>query len=474
MTDERQPDADREEAIDPGLAREQQPQKGRKSVAGLVIGIVVVLAIVAIGAYYYVTGGPRPDARELLAEIVAKYQSAEHVQSQSTMKFEMTMGERATTIDSPISFTFSQPNRMVYDSGTGMQSSTMISDGTNMWVEMEIFDSVIKMPAPADVSELNLEEWAGMFGSGAMMQLPDVKSLVSGGFDVERLQSIAWGLPEGNEWYAALSEPANTWAMTVSSDEGPQIAIWIDWAERTVRQIAMEADWKAMMAGQGEEMDLEQMPEEMRAMFEDMRMRMVIEVESITFGEAPPEGTYEYSPPEGAEVIEASNIEDAMSRLMSEAMGEEAAPSADLIGAAPPDFIAQDLEGNKVQLSSFRGQPLILNLWATWCPPCREELPLLNQICNEYRDQGLQVVAVSTDAEVSEVTSFLEKSNLDFTILWLPPEQAGAVMDQYGVTGIPRTLYISANWAITDDATGLHSKSDMLDSVATTGVDVSR
>ena len=84
-------------------------------------------------------------------------------------------------------------------------------------------------------------------------------------------------------------------------------------------------------------------------------------------------------------------------------------------GAAPqtgftaPDFTLETLDGGTVTLSELRGQVVVINLWATWCPPCRAEMPALERVWNEYRDDGLVVLAVNEREAPSRVAAFVEE-----------------------------------------------------------------
>lgn len=89
-----------------------------------------------------------------------------------------------------------------------------------------------------------------------------------------------------------------------------------------------------------------------------------------------------------------------------------------------PELTLRDLEGNQVSLSDFRGEVVLLNNWATWCPPCKEEMPVFNEYYNKYKDQGFEVVAVEAGDPEAQVRAFVEKNELDFTILLDPENQS--------------------------------------------------
>jgi thiol-disulfide isomerase/thioredoxin len=116
----------------------------------------------------------------------------------------------------------------------------------------------------------------------------------------------------------------------------------------------------------------------------------------------------------------------------------EAATGTD-VGQMPPAFTLQDLSGNDVALSDFAGKVVILDLWATWCPPCRQEVPFLVSLYEEYKDQGLAVVGVGLDRGGADVLApFVEANNVTYTIL-VGDEM---ISRDYGVSSIPMTLMI--------------------------------
>ncbi len=80
-----------------------------------------------------------------------------------------------------------------------------------------------------------------------------------------------------------------------------------------------------------------------------------------------------------------------------------------IINSKAPDFTLKDLNGKTVSLSAFKGKVVLLNFFATWCPPCRAEMPALNKLYHTLKPRGLEVVAVSTDRSINDIKDFLEK-----------------------------------------------------------------
>jgi len=104
-----------------------------------------------------------------------------------------------------------------------------------------------------------------------------------------------------------------------------------------------------------------------------------------------------------------------------------------------PDFVSPDLSGAPVRLSDHQGKVILLNFWATWCPPCRAEMPSMEKLYQAYRDRGLVILAISSDrGGKSVVEPYVQERGLTFAVL-LDPE--GEVFAQYGVRGLP-TSYL--------------------------------
>ncbi len=116
-------------------------------------------------------------------------------------------------------------------------------------------------------------------------------------------------------------------------------------------------------------------------------------------------------------------------------------------GFLAPDFTLDTLDGEEITLSEFRGDPVILNLWASWCPPCRAEMPAIQEVYDSNRDRGLKVLAVNMtyqdSAEAAE--AFVREFELTFPI---PLDRTGAVGNGYQLRALPSTFFIDRNGVI--------------------------
>ena len=108
------------------------------------------------------------------------------------------------------------------------------------------------------------------------------------------------------------------------------------------------------------------------------------------------------------------------------------------VGKAAPDFTVQDDE-RKVTLSQFRGRVLVLNFWATWCPPCVEELPSMIEMQGRMREKGITVLAVSIDTDPDSYHHFLQQHEVNLLTVRDPRQKSSAL---YGTFGWPETYII--------------------------------
>lgn len=117
------------------------------------------------------------------------------------------------------------------------------------------------------------------------------------------------------------------------------------------------------------------------------------------------------------------------------------------VGDSAYDFALDDLDGNSHRLSDLRGRPVIINFWATWCAPCRVEMPELQAAFEKYQDEGLVILAVDNAEPADAVRQFFyDEMDLTFTPLL---DREGTVVQLYGVQNFPSTFFVSPDGLVT-------------------------
>ena len=126
-----------------------------------------------------------------------------------------------------------------------------------------------------------------------------------------------------------------------------------------------------------------------------------------------------------------------------------AGPMPGQVGATAPDYGAIELDGDSIRLADLRGDVVLLNVWATWCHPCREEIPALQALHEQHAGRGLQVVGVSVDAgglaDADRVRAFADEFGVTYPI-WLDPNER--VAREFFTIGVPTTVLIGRDGLI--------------------------
>jgi cytochrome c biogenesis protein CcmG/thiol:disulfide interchange protein DsbE len=126
------------------------------------------------------------------------------------------------------------------------------------------------------------------------------------------------------------------------------------------------------------------------------------------------------------------------------ARGASSGPVAQL-GRQAPAFSLERLGGGRVSLDDLRGRPIVLNFWASWCVPCRDEAPMLTRLAADYADQGVAVVGIVYRDDATNAIDFMRRYGQTYPGL-LDPAQRTAL--DYGVFGVPETYFIDAGGVI--------------------------
>jgi thiol-disulfide isomerase/thioredoxin len=145
-----------------------------------------------------------------------------------------------------------------------------------------------------------------------------------------------------------------------------------------------------------------------------------------------------------------------------QAQGQAGAEGSDELapkmrGKKAPAFVLTNLEGKKVSLADYKGRPVLVNFWATWCGPCKVEMPWFEEFRKQYAAQGFEVLGLTDDADAGKdvIAKVAQKSGVSYPILLAD----GKVQDAYGgLDVLPMSFYVDRNGVVVEQTAGLGSK----------------
>lgn len=143
--------------------------------------------------------------------------------------------------------------------------------------------------------------------------------------------------------------------------------------------------------------------------------------------------------------IAATRVRSQEPATLPGARGEVATTPAPLVNHPAPDFTLRDLSGAPVELAELRGQVVLINVWATWCPPCRAEMPAIQAVYEQQRDRGFTVLAVNVREDGPTVGAYMERSGLTFPALL---DGDGAVSGAYRASVYPSSFFVDRDGVI--------------------------
>jgi cytochrome c biogenesis protein CcmG/thiol:disulfide interchange protein DsbE len=154
-------------------------------------------------------------------------------------------------------------------------------------------------------------------------------------------------------------------------------------------------------------------------------------------------------------VLRQSGTEQIGPQAAGSATGQEPNQSCDASGTAKLDFVLRDLNNKPLNLADYKGKVVVLNFWATWCGPCKEEIPAFVELYDRYKDQGLVIVGVSIDDTPEQLQAFTREWKMQYPVAQMQSD----IEDAYGpFYGVPTSFFIARDGSICTKHLGPVSK----------------
>lgn len=312
-----------------------------------------------------------------------------------------------------------RPNKVAMVLKSGMVGGTVVSDGKNATVYFPMMKRYMVKPAPDKISALS-QELAMAGGSG--FGFPLVSALVAEKPFETLMTGVSAGKLIGEETLAGVKCQHARFTQ-----EDFDWDVWVEAGPRPLlRKIVPDLTkaFKKMAAEGGEQ----------AAVFKTMKADMTITLDNWVVDGDLAADLFAFTPPEGTQKVDSLFPDEGAG---GEGGAEEPSP---LVGKAAPAFKLAQLEGGEFDVAAHKGKSVvILDFWATWCPPCRRALPQLIDTATAYKDKGVVFCAVNEGEGKDTIQPYLESQKLQPLVAL---DRDGQVGKLYGVEGIPQTVII--------------------------------
>ena len=392
-----------------------------------VLAALLVLALVAPAR-----AEQAPDAHALLAKVGASYRALGSYLFQGAMNIRMSGAGMDQNLEVPLTIALERTGRRHVDVRNPQMGGLQVSDGKQVTTYIYSLNQYTQKPAEADLDS------AGVPRPPANSPLTRYYDLLSGlkSAVVDGEQPVTIGGVAADCWVVRcdMTPPQ---ALAADSTARATVTFWVDKARSLVLRDSTTVTMHNPATGAALAMD------------------QVTGFTLARVNEPLPDSLFVFTPPADAKLVQTFGPQS----------GEE--PVSPLVGKPAPPFTLKGVKGSTVSLAAYRGKVVLLDFWATWCRPCRIELPRVEKLYKEFKAKGLVVFAVNFAEEPGVVRDFLAKNPFVVPVL-LDPK--GGVGQAYDADAIPTLVVIGKDGTVSSYFQGVREEQVLRDALAKEGI----
>ncbi len=363
------------------------------------------------------------DAESVLDHVGAAYRGFTSYHFEGTSHMEMSLGGQTQKLDVPFRLAAVKPAKMRTEILNPMMSVVSVSDGSQTWMYVP------------QAHQYTHQDAAPLAGAGG-----DIGSALAMGTPIQRYVAPLDGLLGARiAGHIVMTQDGAPRRCTVviaqfaaPTDQPVRLSpntMWVDDATHAVVRDSVVVTVPHGGPDGGA-----------------VTMSTTTTFGRVSVDQPVPDSLFAFAPPADAKLVDKI------------AMGGAAPPPSPLIGKPAQDFELADLAGAKHSLSGFKGKVVLVDFWATWCGPCRRELPNVVKLRKELAAKGLEVVAVDVGEAPTAVNGYLHDNQLDLPV-WLDRDRK--VSEAYGANAIPTLVVVGRDGVVSSLVVGLHDESDL-------------
>jgi peroxiredoxin/outer membrane lipoprotein-sorting protein len=370
-----------------------------------------------------------PTAQALLDRVSQSYRSMTSYRFEGVIHVDMNVLGSNQSMDMPVLMAAVKPGRTRTEMRNPAFSMISVSNGETSWVyvpQLAQYTKRVSAPIPSGDSAGTVDAMAA-------------------GTPLARYVAMSRGLKDcrlvREEPVELDGAPVDCHVVEADYELPPGLdarasptTFWIDNARSAVLKESVEVEFKNQTG-------------------QDARMRQTTSYALVLVNETLPDTLFSFRPPDDAKEVEEISVPGRSESGMT--------------GKTAPDFTLKNLKGRPTSLAAFKGRVVLLDFWASWCVPCRRELPTITRLDRELRSRGLAVIGVNVGETAAVAGAFVKQNKLAFTVLL---DEKQEVAQKYGAAGLPTVVIIDRSGTIASHFVGVQSEADLREALKKVGI----